>query len=486
MTVTPAFNVFETNLSAGHSQLVWKWVSADLETPVSAYLKLCNSVKYSFLLESVEGGATLGRYSAIGFNPDLIWQYDGTAKDPLTELRQTLKDSKIDIVDPSLPPMAASGLFGYMGYDCVRLMEDIPDGNPDDLNIPESVMMRPTMMVIFDNVKDQMCLVTPVRETSGDAKEIYDAAQNRIEGVLQKLGGALPDTNQKTELSTPLNVDSNMTEKHFHGMVDKAVEYINAGEIFQAVLSQRFSVDFDLSPFALYRSLRRLNPSPFLFFIQFDGFALVGSSPEILVRLRDNTVTIRPIAGTRKRGKDAAEDKALSEDLLSDPKERAEHLMLLDLGRNDIGRVADIDTVTVTDQFTVEYYSHVMHIVSNVIGTLQHGKDSIDALFAGFPAGTTSGAPKVRAMEIIDELEPTRRSFYAGCVGYLDANGDMDTCIALRTALVKDGKVYVQAGGGVVADSTADGEYVESVNKARAVIAAAEDAIENAIESKRK
>ncbi len=397
------------------------------------------------------------------------------SKEPLKDLRKTLKNSKIDIVDPSLPPMAASGLFGYMGYDCVRLVEDIPDENPDELNIPESVMMRPTMMVIFDNVKNQICIVTPVRDISGDAKKIYDAAIKRIDGVLQKLQNAVPQTNYKTKLKAPLKISSNMTESAFHGMIDKAVEYINAGEIFQVVLSQRFTVDFDLPPFALYRSLRRLNPSPFLFFIQFDGFSLVGSSPEILVRLRQGKVTIRPIAGTRKRGKDEAEDKALATDLLSDPKERAEHLMLLDLGRNDVGRVAD--QVTVTDQFTIEYYSHVMHIVSNVEGRLNKGKDSIDALFAGFPAGTTSGAPKVRAMEIIDELEPTRRSFYAGCVGYLDANGDMDTCIALRTALVKDGKVYAQAGGGVVADSTTDGEYQESVNKARAIIAAAEDAV---------
>lgn len=478
MTIQPDFVDFEKSLKDHKSQLVWSWVSADLETPVSAYLKLCNGSKHSFLLESVEGGATLGRYSAIGFDPDLIWTYNGTQKEPLKDLRKTLKDSKIDVVDSSLPPMAASGLFGYMGYDCVRLIEDIPDNNPDDLNIPESVMMRPTIMVIFDNVKNQMCVVTPVRATKGDAKDIYEEAQSHIKDVLQKLQGALPQDNIKTKLNTPLPVSSNMTEKDFHAMVKKGVEYIHAGEIFQVVLAQRFSINFDLPPFALYRSLRRLNPSPFLFFIQFDGFSLVGSSPEILVRLRNGKVTIRPIAGTRKRGKDEAEDKALAEDLLSDPKERAEHLMLLDLGRNDIGRVANINSVNVTDQFTIEYYSHVMHIVSNVEGTLKEGKDSIDALFAGFPAGTTSGAPKVRAMEIIDELEPTRRSFYAGCVGYLDANGDMDTCIALRTALVKDGKAYIQAGGGIVADSTTEGEYQESVNKARAVIAAAENAIE--------
>lgn len=489
MTYLPAFEDFEKNFADGKSQLVWQWVPADMETPVSAFLKLCHDKPYSLLLESVEGGATLGRYSAIGLDPDLIWRYDGTdvfvndekqSHKPLESLRTELKACKIDIVDSSIPPMGPSGLFGYMGYDCIRLIEDIPDDNPDELNIPESIMMRPTIMVVFDNVKNMMCVVTPVHHSGDNAQDVYDAAVKRVSDILAKLEDGLESKKAKTALSAPLEVSSNMKPEQFHDMVEKAVEYIHAGEIFQGVLSQRFSVDFDLPAFDLYRSLRRLNPSPFLFFINFDGFSLVGSSPEILVRLRDGTVTIRPIAGTRKRGKDEAEDKALVEDLLADPKERAEHLMLLDLGRNDIGRVADISTVEVTDQFTVEYYSHVMHIVSNVEGKIKDGLDSIDALFAGFPAGTVSGAPKVRAMEIIDELEPTRRSFYAGCVGYLDGNGDLDTCIALRTALVKDGKVYVQAGGGVVADSTANFEYQESKNKAQAVIAAAEDAIARA------
>jgi len=493
MSVLPAFADFEKHFSAGRTQLVWQWIPADLETPVSAFLKLSKDKPYSLLLESVEGGAVLGRYSAIGLDPDIIWHYDGTcvlvnnkedAKAPIESLRAQLKDCKIDVVDESMPPMAPSGLFGYMGYDCIRLIEKIPDTNPNDLDIPESIMMRPTIMVLFDNVKNMMCLVTPVREHKNNsektADDVYAEASGRLNGVFNRLLDPIDPTvlHHHSKLSAPLKVESNMSREDFYGMVKKAKEYILAGDIFQVVPSQRFSVPFDLPAFDLYRSLRRLNPSPFLFYINFGGFSLVGSSPEILVRLRDGTVTIRPIAGTRKRGKDAEEDKALMEDLLADPKERAEHLMLLDLGRNDIGRVADISSVDVTAQFTVEYYSHVMHIVSNVQGKLKKGMDSLDALFAGFPAGTVSGAPKIRAMEVIDELEPTRRGTYAGCVGYLDGNGDLDTCIALRTALVKDGKVYVQAGGGVVADSDPEFEYQESCNKAKAVIQAAENAID--------
>lgn len=493
MTLLPTTEDFTTYFNAGKTQLVWQWIPADLETTVSAFLKLSKNKPYSLMLESVEGGATLGRYSAIGLDPDLIWKYEGgkvtvndeiDEKSPLESLRAQLDDCKIDVVEESMPPMSPSGLFGFMGYDCIRLIEDIPNGNLNDLDLPESIMMRPTIMVLFDNVKNMMCLVTPVREHAQNSKanagDVHAKATARIDSIYNTLMSPidLSVLHSETKLNLPLKVESNMTREYFHGMVNKAKEYILAGDIFQVVPSQRFSVDYDLPAFDLYRSLRRLNPSPFLFYINFDGFALVGSSPEILVRLRDNTVTIRPIAGTRKRGKDAAEDKTLMEDLLSDPKERAEHLMLLDLGRNDIGRVADISTVDVTDQFTVEYYSHVMHIVSNVQGTLKKGMDSLDALFAGFPAGTVSGAPKIRAMEIIDELEPVRRGTYAGCVGYLDGNGDLDTCIALRTALVKDGKVYVQAGGGVVADSDPEFEYQESCNKAKAVIQAAENSIE--------
>jgi anthranilate synthase component 1 len=483
---------FTTHFNASKSQLVWQWIPADLETPVSAFLKLSQNAPYSLLLESVEGGAVLGRYSAIALEPDLIWKYqDGkvTLNDkeqsdaPLTSLRAQVDGCKIDVIDETMPPMAPSGLFGYMGYDCVRLAEDIPDNNPDDLGVPESIMMRPTIMVLFDNVKNMMCLVTPVRQHKGNsdksAEDIYETTKSRINGVFDKLLNPIDPTvlHNQTKLNTPLKQSSNMSREDFHGMVHKAKDYIMAGDIFQAVLSQRFAVDFDLPAFDLYRSLRRLNPSPFLFYINFDGFSLVGSSPEVLVRVRDRTMTVRPIAGTRKRGANAEEDEALIKDLLADKKECAEHLMLVDLGRNDIGKVAENGSVNVTDSFFIEKYSHVMHIVSNVEGKLKNGVSSLDSLFAGFPHGTVSGAPKIRAMEIIDELEPSRRSTYAGCVGYLDGNGDLDTCIALRTALVKDGKVYVQAGGGVVADSDAEAEYQESCNKARAVIQAAEDAI---------
>ena len=484
MSVSPSFAEFEKTFEAGQTQLLWQWVPADLETPVSAFLKLAGHEPYSFLLESVEGGAVLGRYSAIGLNPDKIWKAEDH-KDPITALRTELTDCKIDHIDATLPPMTGSGLFGYMGYDCIRWIEKIPNDNPDTLGIPQSIMMRPTQMVLFDNVKNMMCLATPVRDhaknSDNTAKDIYAAAEARLQQLTEALATSVDPnlTDNKSNVGNAPEITSNMDRDQFHAMVKRGVEDIHAGEIFQVVLSQRFTMDFDLPAFDLYRSLRRLNPSPFLFYMNFDGFALVGSSPEILVRLRDNKVTIRPIAGTRKRGKDAAEDKALADDLLSDAKERAEHLMLLDLGRNDIGRVADQKSVTVTEQLVIEYYSHVMHIVSNVEGNLQSDKDSLDALFAGFPAGTVSGAPKIRAMEIIDELETEQRSFYGGCIGYLDGNGDLDTCIALRTGMVKDGKLYVQAGGGVVADSDPEFEYQESINKAQAVLKAAQEALSN-------
>jgi len=373
-----------------------------------------------------------------------------------------------------------------MGYDMIRLTENIPDNNPDTLNLPDSVMIRPTLMAIFDNIKHTITLVTPVWHDQGiDAQMAYKHASAILSQAVERLQttslakqSIALNTGKNSGANTPsIKVTSNTTKDEYSDMVASAKEYILGGDIFQVVLSQRFEMDFPLPAFDLYRSLRRLNPSPFLFFVNLEGFALVGSSPEILVRVRDETVTIRPIAGTRKRGATPAEDKELIADLLSDPKELAEHLMLLDLGRNDIGRVAKIGTVDVTEQYNVELYSHVMHIVSNVEGKLKDGLDGLDALFSGFPAGTVSGAPKIRAMEIIDELEKHRRSFYAGCVGYLGADGSVDSCITLRTGLVKDGKLYVQAGGGIVADSTPEGEYQESQNKARALIAAAEQAL---------
>ena len=481
MTVT--FEQFQKTFEAGQTQLAYRWLMADMESPVSAYLKLCADRPHCFLLESVEGGEVLGRYSLIGFDPDLIWT-DSDHNDPLASLKDALAACRIDDVPDGLPPMAASGLFGYMGYDMIRLIEDIPDENPDDLNIPGSILIRPRGLVIFDNIQNRMCLVYPVyahaQNSDQDANAVFDGAQVYLDEMGHRLSLAVDQDliKQESALPTPLDVKSNMDEVAYKSIVEKAVDYIHQGEIFQTVLGQRFSADFDLPPFQLYRSLRALNPSPFMVHMQFEDFALVASSPEILVRVRDSVVTIRPIAGTRSRGDTPVQDQALAEDLLADPKERAEHLMLLDLGRNDVGRVAKFGSVRVTEEFTVERYSHVMHIVSNVEGELRDDLDIVDAHFAGFPAGTVSGAPKIRAMEIIDELEVSRRSYYAGSMGYFSGQGDMDSCIALRTALVKDGKVYVQAGAGIVADSDPASEYQECVNKSKALMRAAEMAIE--------
>lgn len=489
----PSATEFVEQYDLRKNQILGCPISADLDTPVSAYLKLCHDRDNSFLFESVEGGQTLGRYSVIGTDPDLTWSYNNQkitcsdtrfeAYDPLSSLRAILEECHIPDLDSSLPPMAASGLFGYMGYDMIRLYEDIPDSNPDILKIPEGIFIRPQILVIFDNIKHQMIVVAPVYYNANIAAETaWDMASERLANTIARLNDPLPSTSlhHQTALSLPLVTESNMEESAFHAMVERAIEDIYAGDIFQVVLSQRFSTPFDLPPFELYRSLRQLNPSPFLFFLRLNGFSLIGSSPEILVRLRDGTVTIRPIAGTRKRGTTDSEDQAMAEELLGDEKERAEHLMLLDLGRNDVGRVVNTGSVRVTESFIIEKYSHVMHIVSNVEGRLKEGLDALDALFSGFPAGTVSGAPKIRAMEIIDELEPVRRSFYGGGIGYLSGNGDMDICIALRTGIVKDGVLSVQAGGGVVADSTPGFEYQESVNKAKALFSAAENAIHRA------
>jgi len=496
----PALDTFTPIYDAGTPQVVWTRLVSDLDTPVSAMLKLARGRPNAFLLESVTGGSVRGRYSLIGLAPDLIWRsrgpvaeinrqamtdpdrFEPCAEPPLKALEQLLDESRIDL-PPHLPPMSA-GLFGYLGYDMVRLMEKLPDANPDVLDLDDAVMIRPTVMAIFDGIDNVITVVTPVRPAPGvDAETAHLRAVERLAHAVADLEGPVPAALEAapdlSELPPPV---SNTTREEYYAMVERAKEYIRAGDIFQVVPSQRFSMPFGLPPFALYRALRRLNPSPFLFFLDFGHLAVVGSSPEILVRLRDNTVTIRPIAGTRRRGKDAAEDKYLAADLLSDPKELAEHLMLLDLGRNDVGRVAQIGTVTVTERFTIEYYSHVMHIVSNVEGKVDPGFTAIDALVAGFPAGTVTGAPKIRAMEIIDELEKSRRGIYGGCIGYFAANGTMDTCIALRTAVIKDGMMHVQAGGGVVADSQPEAEYMETVNKAKALLKAAEEAVRYAVE----
>jgi len=491
MQVTPDFESFRATYDAGKPQLVWTTIPADLETPVSVLMKLANNKPNSFLLESVEGGAVRGRYSFIGMEPDLIWRCRGNLAEinrqaqtnseafvaeeraPLDSLRALMVESCVDIPE-NLPPMAA-GLVGYMGYDTIRLAENIPDTNPDDLNVPDGLYIRPTLIAVFDTIADTLDLVTPVRPVDGcTAQDAYQQAQNRLQSTLSDVGQSLPYAEGSALPESIIEPASNITPTTFRDMVQKAKEYILAGDIFQVVLSQRFSFPFDLPPLALYRALRRTNPSPFMFFLNFGDYHVIGSSPEILVRMREGVVTVRPIAGTEKRGINKAEDERLAQKLLDNPKECAEHLMLLDLGRNDVGRVSNVGSVTVTDKMFVEYYSHVMHIVSNVTGDLRDDQDAMDALMAGFPAGTVSGAPKIRAMEIIDELETVRRGIYAGCIGYISGNGDMDTCIALRTSIIKDEIMYVQAGAGIVADSDPEMEYQETRNKARALVRAAE------------
>jgi anthranilate synthase component 1 len=496
MTVAapPGFAAFQLAYESGRGSLVWTRLVADLETPVAAFLKLAHGTANAFLLESVEGGAARGRYSVIGMRPDLIWRCrNGRAEinrdalaaphaflpeeaAPLDSLRAVIAETRLDVPE-SLPPMAG-GLVGYLGYDMVRLMERLPAENPDDLGLPDALLIRPTLFAIFDNVKDELILVAPVYPRPRvSARQAWEQAETRIADAEAALERPLPHAAPPVSLPPLPPTASNFSKEGFIAAVERAKEYIRAGDVFQVVASQRFAVPFALPPFVLYRALRRINPAPFLFFLDFGGFSVVGSSPEILVRLRDGEVTIRPLAGTRRRGDTAEEDRRLEEDLLADPKERAEHLMLLDLGRNDVGRVAEIGSVKVTESFAIERFSHVMHISSNVQGRLREGLDAVDALVAGFPAGTLSGAPKVRAMEIIEELEPNRRGIYAGCIGYFAANGTMDTCIALRTALVKDGTMYVQAGCGVVADSNPEAEWEETRQKARALIRAAEEAV---------
>jgi anthranilate synthase component 1 len=502
MQIEPQAATFAKRYAAGEAQVVWTTLVADLETPVSAFLKIAGSRPLSFLLESVEGGAVRGRYSIIGLEPDVIWRSvagkadinrtprstkDGTPcnEAPLAALRALVAESRIELPD-ALPPMAA-GIFGYLGYDMVRLMEQLPEPGPDPIGLPDAVLVRPTIVVVFDAVKDTITVVTPVRPEKGvSEKTALARASERLALVVDALdqpldhSAAKPNGGSLTVLPT-----SNTTPAEYERMVKAAKDYIAAGDIFQVVLAQRFEAPFELPPFALYRALRRTNPSPYLYFLDLGEFAIAGSSPEILVKVSNGVVTVRPIAGTRPRGATPHEDKELEAELLADPKERAEHLMLLDLGRNDAGRVSEIGTVKVTDQFFIERYSQVMHIVSNVEGTLSSRYDAIHALAAGFPAGTVSGAPKVRAMEIIDELEKEKRGLYAGAVGYFSAGGEMDTAIVLRTALVKNGTMYVQAGAGIVADSDPKSEQQECVNKAKALFRAAEEAKRFASAAKR-
>jgi len=490
----PAFAEFEAGWNRGENQLVHARLAADLDTPVSLMLKIAGNRKDSFMLESVTGGEIRGRYSIVGTKPDLIWQCrDGQSRvnrearfddhafrdlpgHPLEELRKLLAESRITM--PADLPAISAGLFGYLGYDMIRLVEHLPMPNPDPLDLPDAVLMRPSIVAVLDGVKGEVTVVSPAWANSGlSARAAYAQAAERVMDALRDLEREAVGTGRT--LGAALSVGearSNFTKEGYKAAVEKAKDYIRAGDIFQVVPSQRWAQEFPLPPFALYRSLRRTNPSPFMVYFDLGAFHIVGASPEILVRLRDNEVTIRPIAGTRKRGATPEEDKALEADLLADQKELAEHLMLLDLGRNDVGRVAKIGTVHPTEKFIIERYSHVMHIVSNVVGEIRDDEDALSALLAGLPAGTVSGAPKIRAMQIIDELEPEKRGIYGGGIGYFGANGEMDFCIALRTAVLKDGVMYTQAGGGVVFDSDPEGEWQESVNKAKALRAAAEGA----------
>ncbi len=494
MALTPDFDSFSKAYEAGENQVVYTCLAADLDTPVSLMLKLTGAQKDAFMLESVTGGEVRGRYSIIGMKPDLVWRCHGaqsalnrsarfdaddfTPQDgnPMDNLRALIAESKIDLPDDL--PQAAAGLFGYLGYDMIRLVEHLPDVNPDPLGLPDALMLRPSVIAVLDGVKGEVTVVSPVWSSDGQtAKAAYAQAAERVMDAVRDLERAMPaesrDLGDAHEAAPPV---SNFSKDGYLAAVEKAKEYIRAGDIFQVVPAQRWTQEFRQPPFALYRSLRRTNPSPFMFYFNFGGFQVVGASPEILVRVFGQEVTIRPIAGTRPRGATPEEDKALEADLLADKKELAEHLMLLDLGRNDTGRVARIGTVRPTEKFIIERYSHVMHIVSNVVGELAEDKDALDAFFAGMPAGTVSGAPKVRAMEIIDELEPEKRGIYGGGVGYFSAGGDMDMCIALRTAIVKDQNLYIQAGGGVVYDSDPEAEYMETVHKSNAIRRAAADA----------
>ncbi len=498
-------------LAAVKPALLWTRRIADTETPVSAALKLVEPERGDWLLESVEGGQTRGRYSLIGLAPDLLirgsgeraeinrhWATDRAAfaalnGNPLAELRALVAECCIDPLPEGLPPALAC-LVGYFAYESYGLVEVLPRPAANPINVPDMIFVRPTLVLVFDRLADELWFVAPVWPSPTAPERAVEVAAERIEAAIARLEASIPTARHPGPDPGALSVSAPAAPTQGRGddgvqytpalppgryaeMVLAAKEHIVAGDIFQVVLAQRFTTPFALPPFQLYRALRRINPSPFLYFLDLPGFAIVGSSPEILVRVRDGDITIRPIAGTRPRGGNAAEDIANRDSLLADPKERAEHLMLLDLGRNDTGRAAAPGTVRVTDSYTVEFYSHVMHIVSNVTGRLAEDKDALDALFAGFPAGTVSGAPKVRAAEIIAALEPETRGAYAGGIGYFAPDGSMDSCIVLRTGIVKDGVLHVTAGAGIVADSVPEYEQAECEAKAGALLAAAREAV---------
>lgn len=470
---------------------VYREIFADLETPVSAFLKLSRGKDYAYLLESVEGEEKVARFSFLATDPKLIFKSKGsnieiidlqkkpfrarrfiTSVDPLFEIKKLMADFKA--VTVAGLPRFFGGLVGFMGYDTVRFYERLPQKNPDDLNLPDMMFMLTDSLVIFDHPNHRIKVVCCCHiENKNKASSAYKAAVRKIDRLAKIIEGsiALPEL-EPPSTDLKVNLVSNFSRKSFMAIVSKAKEYIRQGEIIQAVLSQRMKMKLSSSPFNAYRRLRSINPSPYMYYLKFKKDYIVGSSPELLVRCEDGIVETRPIAGTRRRGKDENEDKLLEKDLLSDIKERAEHLMLVDLGRNDLGRVCVPGSVKVTEFMKVERYSHVMHIVSNVQGRLSLGKDIYDLIRATFPAGTVTGAPKVRAMEIIEELENVRRGIYAGSVGYFSFSGNLDTCITIRTIVVHNHTAYIQAGAGIVQDSRPAREYEESLNKARAQVCA--------------
>ena len=493
--IKPDRERFQALAGKGNIVPVYREVLADTDTPVSAYLKLRGESDCSFLFESIEGGERAARYSFLGISPTRIFrsrgdqiqiedrrsgesrQFTGVAVDELKALMHSAQGVRL----PELPRFTG-GAVGYLGYDGIRLVEELPDACEDDLDLDDMVFAVFDSILAFDNLRHTVLLIANADLSTGQTLDTaYDDACDRIERLEQLLAQPTPSAPLQGG-ATMQPVRSNMSHDYYLSSIDKCLEYIRAGDIFQVVFSQRFSLETDCDPFDIYRVLRTVNPSPYMFMMELDGLHILGASPEILVRVEGGTLEVRPIAGTRPRGKTPEEDRRLEDELLADDKDRSEHVMLVDLGRNDVGRVADYHTVGVTEMMLVERYSHVMHIVSNVSGKLSDNMDSIDALFACYPAGTLSGAPKIRAMEIIDELEPTRRGIYGGAIGYIDFSGNLDTCIAIRTMVIKDGCAHIQAGGGIVADSQPEAEYQETVNKAMALLRAVEMATLGTVE----
>lgn len=488
----PSYEDFCKKAKKGNLVPVYKEILADLETPVSAFLKIDDG-KYSYLLESVEGGEKWGRYSFLGTSPFLIIRakdkriavikngkknISDTDENPLLILKRLLREYKPVSID-GLPPFFG-GAVGYLAYDMIRHFEDISLKKRGSLELPDMVFMFTDTLLIFDNIRQRIKVVSNAFVKEKGTRKAYNDAKIKIDGIIEKLKRMAADKGQGN-IKKDIRLSSNYTKKGFEKAVEKNKEYIKAGDIFQVVLSQRFNTELKSEPFNVYRALRAVNPSPYMFFLRLGDFSMAGSSPEVLVRCEDGEITLRPIAGTRKRGKTAEEDKALEKELLADPKERAEHIMLVDLGRNDVGRVSEMGSVNVDELMVIEKYSHVMHIVSNIKGRLKKGMDAFDVIMACFPAGTVSGAPKIRAMQIIDELEPTMRGPYAGAVGYFSFSNNMDTCINIRSVIMKDKTAYIQAGAGIVADSVPSNEYQETVNKAKAMVRAIEMAEEGLI-----